>query len=308
MQRTDFLPGIFLPEERFAAYGPDDLPLIELFYFDAGGGHRSAATALKAAIEQAVREERFPPCRAEMVNLQDMLENVDRIHRATQKIRSIKMQLFKNHPAEEAKKFRAEDVYNTALKHGWTFLADSLLRGLYWGIAHYGEEMAPVLEGHFRSTRPGMVVSVIPNFNHIADPALQAVLPGTPYVTIPTDLSDLLPKKAGKKQPFWLAMNRDQYVINGTPELHAQAMATGFYEPDHVIQVDGMILKPGFYRDDFADREETLRKLGLDPGKKTTLITFGGHGSAASIGIAKRLERSGLPLQNIVICGRNEKL
>ena len=45
---------------------------LEFFYFDAGGGHRSAAAALKGVVA-----ERFPDWRVEMVNLQELLAPID---------------------------------------------------------------------------------------------------------------------------------------------------------------------------------------------------------------------------------------
>jgi 1,2-diacylglycerol 3-beta-galactosyltransferase len=38
------------------------------------------------------------------------------------------------------------------------------------------------------------------------------------------------------------------------------------------------------------------------------VVLFGGHGSQAMLEIAERLDDSGLPLQLMLICGRNEKL
>jgi UDP-N-acetylglucosamine:LPS N-acetylglucosamine transferase len=69
-----------------------------------------------------------------------------------------------------------------------------------------------------------------------------------------------------------------------------------------------MILKPDFYRDDGKDRRSERERLGLDPDLPTALVMFGGNGSKASIKIVKRLERSDLRLQSIVMCGDNRKL
>ena len=40
---------------------------VDFVFFDAGGGHRSAATALKAVVEQQQR-----PWQVEMINLQEL--------------------------------------------------------------------------------------------------------------------------------------------------------------------------------------------------------------------------------------------
>ena len=51
---------------------------IDFFYFDAGGGHRSAANALREVIEREGR-----PWEIRLVNLQEMLEPLDLFHKVT---------------------------------------------------------------------------------------------------------------------------------------------------------------------------------------------------------------------------------
>jgi 1,2-diacylglycerol 3-beta-galactosyltransferase len=48
-----------------------------------------------------------------------------------------------------------------------------------------------------------------------------------------------------------------------------------------------------------------MRRLGLDPARPTGLVLFGGHGSKAMLGIARRL---GDTTQLILVCGHNKKL
>ena len=45
---------------------------VDLLYFDAGGGHRSAANALKESVERQNK-----PWRVELVNLQEQLDELD---------------------------------------------------------------------------------------------------------------------------------------------------------------------------------------------------------------------------------------
>jgi hypothetical protein len=51
---------------------------IDFIYFDAGGGHRSAANALKSVIEQQGR-----PWDIRMVNLQEVLDPLDVFRKVT---------------------------------------------------------------------------------------------------------------------------------------------------------------------------------------------------------------------------------
>ena len=80
------------------------------------------------------------------------------------------------------------------------------------------------------------------------------------------------------------------------------------YAPDKIFGTSGMILRPEFYRTFPANREEEREKLGLRRDLPTGIVLFGGQGSSVMTEIAKRLDASGLDLQLILICGRNEKL
>ena len=51
---------------------------VDFVFFDAGGGHRSAATALKAVVEQQQR-----PWDVELINLQELLKPLDIFRKIT---------------------------------------------------------------------------------------------------------------------------------------------------------------------------------------------------------------------------------
>ena len=51
---------------------------IDFLYFDAGGGHRAAATALKAVLEQLGR-----PWEVRLVNIQEVLDSLDVFRKVT---------------------------------------------------------------------------------------------------------------------------------------------------------------------------------------------------------------------------------
>src|ERR1700739_2110718 len=50
---------------------------LDFIYFDAGGGHRAAATALQQVIERRVSTENARPLEVRMVNLQELLDSLD---------------------------------------------------------------------------------------------------------------------------------------------------------------------------------------------------------------------------------------
>lgn len=247
---------------------------LDFIYFDAGGGHRSAAMALQQVIAQQGR-----PWEIRMVNLQEQLDNLDIFRRITG--------------------IRLQDYYNLLLKKGWTIGSAELLKGLHVVIRLFQPALVRMLSDFWRAGQPDMVVSLIPNFDRSLKLSLEAALPGTPLVTILTDIADYPPH-------FWIE-RQQQYLICGSDRAVAQARELG-HADRFVFRTSGMILNPRFYAPIEADRSAERQRLGLDPQWPTGLVLFGGEGSAAMLEIARRLERAAQPLQLILICGRNQKL
>lgn len=247
---------------------------LEFFYFDAGGGHRTAATALKQVIVA-----RYPNWHIEMINLQQLLEPADLVFRFT--------------------KVKSEDMYNEIVRRGWTWGSAAMLRGLQAGIRLHAPKIESLLCQHWQSSEPDLVVSLIPNFNRVMFRALKSVHCGVPYVTVMTDIADYPPH-------FWQE-KQDAYLICGSDKATEQARSIGFRR-DQLFQVSGMILKPSFYRVAEIDRRAEREKLGLTPDLPTALIMFGGNGSRVAVKIVEHLEASKFMVQSIVMCGRNAKL
>jgi UDP-N-acetylglucosamine:LPS N-acetylglucosamine transferase len=247
---------------------------IEFMFFDAGGGHRAAATAL----EMAIREE-GRPWEVGLTNLQELLDEIDILKKYA--------------------KIRIQDFYNQMLRTGWTLGSPQLMRVLQFAIWSYHRTTVKLLEKHWKETQPDMVVSFVPHFNRALGESFRKVFPGRPFVTILTDLADY-------PRHFWIERQL-QYLICGTDRAVAQARSMGHSE-DRIFRASGMILHPRFYEPPVKDRIAEREQLGLKPDLPTGLVLFGGHGSQAMLEIAERLDASGLALQLIFICGRNEKL
>jgi UDP-N-acetylglucosamine:LPS N-acetylglucosamine transferase len=252
---------------------------IDFIYFDAGGGHRAAATALKAVIEQQRR-----PWDIRMVNLQELLDPLDLFRKVTG--------------------VRLQDIYNKMLAKGWTLGAGPALRLVHTIIRLYHEPGVALLKGHWGESRPDMVVSLVPNFNRVLHQSLKATNPRAPFVTILTDFADHPPR-------FWIERRTDssfeQFLVCGTQRAVEQAKALGHGE-DSVFRVSGMVLRPKFYEAITIDRRAERRRLGLEPDRPTGLVLFGGHGSKTMIDIARRLSEKSSGTQLILLCGRNHKL
>lgn len=243
---------------------------IQFVYFDAGGGHRAAATALKTVIEQQGR-----PWEVTLVNLQELLRPMDVFRKIT--------------------KLDLQDLYNLMLARGWTLGSAQWLRLVHTIIRLYHGAMVPLLERHWIETKPDLVVSLVPNFNRALFESLQKASPRTPYVTILTDFADFPPH-------FWME-KQAQFMICGTDRAVEQARGMG-YENGRLFQASGMILRPNFYAPVNMDRAAERKKLGFDPARPVGLVLFGGHGSKAMREIARSLRDT----QLILICGKNAKL
>ena len=248
---------------------------IHLLFHDAGGGHRNAAVALQTVIAQQHR-----PWNVELVQFQQLTDKLDILRKLTG--------------------IRIEEQYNALLRHGWTLGAKQLLRVLQATIWVFHKPLVKLLADHFRQNPADLLVSVIPHFNREIGEAWTRVYPERPFVTIITDFADYPPH-------FWIEPMKQQHVICGTERAVQQARAMA-KDDAHVFATSGMILRPDFYVADNTDPVARRRELGLQPDRLTGMLLFGGFGSGVMYQIAEQLEKARLPVQLIVICGRNEKL
>ena len=244
------------------------LKQLDFVYFEAGGGHKAAANALKSVIEQQQRDWDI-----RLVNLQEILDALDIFLKYT----GIRMQ----------------DVYNVLLKKGWTLGTPQLTVAMHGLIRLYHRGEVRLLKKFWAQGRRDLVVSLVPNFNR----ALRESLPDTPLVTLLTDLADYPPH-------FWIEKDQRQYFICGTNRAVEQARGLG-HAPETIFRTSGMILRPKFYEPIDANRAAERGRLGLDPNLPTGLVLFGGEGSSVMLDIARRVT---VPAQFIFICGKNQKL
>ncbi len=247
---------------------------LELVFFDAGGGHRSAANALSEVARLEGRD-----WNVQLMNLQELLDEMDVFRKLTG--------------------IRLQDIYNLMLQKGWTLGSPQLLPLMHGVIKLLHGQQVAMLEKYWRGKNLDLLVSVIPNFNRALFQGLAKALPGVPMVTILTDMADYPPSFWIEKQP--------QYLICGTEKARQQALAMG-HSPDRVFLTSGMILNPKYYQPVEVDRSRDLAALGLDPKRPTALMMFGGEGSAKMLDIARLLNSSKLDLQVIAVCGKNDKL
>lgn len=247
---------------------------LTIVYFDAGGGHRNAAEALKSTLTT-----QSEPWDVRLLNLQEELDCLDVVRRTTG--------------------IRLQDGYNLILRKGWTRPTPQLLVLLRALIRLHHARAVAVLERYWRAHPSDVVLSVIPLFNRALAQSIGQVSPQTAFATLLTDFADFPPH-------FWME-TESEFLICGTDRAEQQALNMG-HPRERVFRTSGMILKPKFYEKRHVDVIAERRRLGLDPTLPTGIVLFGGHGSPVILDIAKALQDSEDQLQLIVICGHNRKL
>ena len=98
---------------------------LTIVFHDAGGGHRNAALALKTVLE-----EQDDPWNVRLLNIQELLDPIDLVHKAT------------GH--------RLQDGYNLLLRKGWTRLTPQLLVLLQCTIRLHQPRIVRILRNFWR--------------------------------------------------------------------------------------------------------------------------------------------------------------
>jgi 1,2-diacylglycerol 3-beta-galactosyltransferase len=251
-------------------------PEILTFTIDAGGGHRAAARALAAAVE-----ETGAPFRLRVESFQQTLLPLDVLKRATG--------------------LSLEDAYNLILRQRWSALMVPLLRVMHAAIRIRRPAIVRTLAAWLREQpRPAAVLSVMPNFNGVMRDAIREAVPGVPLVVVLTDFADFPPR-------FWIEPGIDRVVV-GTDAAREQAIEIGV-PPERVTRVSGMVMHPRFYRSGGPSVRGGVRgELGLGEADFAVTLLFGGKGSPEMAPLAQRLLEAGPSLRVIAICGENPAL
>jgi hypothetical protein len=248
---------------------------IHVLFHDAGGGHRNAAVALKAVCEWQSR-----PWEVNLVQFQELTDHLDVLRRLTG--------------------IRIEDQYNILLRNGWTWGSVYLLRILQLTIRIFHKPLARLLANYWREHPADLLVSVIPHFNREIAESWKSVYPDRPFVTIITDLADFPPH-------FWIEPIPEQIVVTGSERAEQQARDFAKTEKK-LFCASGMILRPEFYAEQKESPLAIRSALGLIANLPTAIVLFGGYGSNLIYDIVQQIDEARLPLQMILVCGKNEKL
>src|SRR5215831_315229 len=250
-----------------------DAPKILIISSDTGGGHRSAAAAIVAGIENFLKGESYAV----------------RVVRAVEESHHLAAKLVA--------------IYNWLLRH-----KQHWMKYYYWLINRFRPETREFFHsrciGYVRNVIsrwcPHIVVSVHPLTQHIFARVLKELgwADRVPLVTVVTD----------PYYGFWKGWACDDvrlYLV-ATEDARRQLIDYGI-APER-IKVSGMPVHPkfSFPGDDAARVARTA--LGLDPEKFTVFVNAGWEGGGNIPQIFSELVRGELDVQAIFLAGRNESL
>lgn len=248
-------------------------PKILIISSDTGGGHRSAAAAIVAGVQNFLKGQSY----------------AIRVVRAVEESHHISAKLV--------------NLYNWVLrnKQHW-------MKYLYWAVNRFRPETREFFHARcigyvralFERWCPHVVVSVHPLTQHIFARVLKelGLLDRIPLVTVVTDPT----------YGFWKgwACNDVHLYLCATEEARQQLIDYGIAPAR--IKVSGMPVHPKF---DFPDEQAARaarRELGLDPEKFTVFVNAGWEGGGNIPRIFRELVRGELDMQAIFLAGRNEEL
>jgi hypothetical protein len=246
---------------------------VDIVFFDAGSGHRTAALSLQHAIH-ALR----PQWRTRTVNLLDVISGNWRYYWRN-RVGIALTNLF----IRRDLKFDLPWIIGTGLEDVRAFGPVDIGR-----VARF-----------WKGRPPDAVVSVTPIHSETLHRAALTMNSHAACVTIPVDFEECTPG-------YWFAPETDQHYLLGSDRLAEQATAAGV-PAERLRRLSGMVIDPGFYQQPAPpDKPAGLMRLGLNPALPTCLVSFGGQGSAQAREVA--LAVAELQMNSIFLCGKNRAL
>jgi 1,2-diacylglycerol 3-beta-galactosyltransferase len=243
-----------------------------LLISDTGGGHRSAANAIAAALDEIESPHSFDH------RIEDVAAHC--AFPLTQLGLGYRMALR-----------YAPPVY------GALYYATNGRRR-YRALVRFCEPLyRERIRDLFIGYQPDVIVSVHPLLNHAALRARDdAQMQHVPIVTVITDL--------GKVHESWLVPNADAIVVPAR-EVYQRALSRGVSHAR--LHLLGHPIHPKF--DDVTGSKAELRaQLNLPAGASVVMLMAGGEGGGKLLSTTLALARARLPVELIVVCGRNEHL
>lgn len=243
---------------------------ISLLMSDTGGGHRASAEA----IQEALLEQANEPLHIELVDI----------------FRQYTPFPYKNFPeiypllVAYGKRIFWEPTYR--LSDGFQrarIIATLTLPTLWRGMRHFAREVQSDL---FVCLHPLILRPVLHGLQHNRPP----------FVTVVTDLVST--------HAFWYHREADLTIV---PTVAAFEQGLRYRMPAHRMKVIGLPVAQKFSKPQ-QPQAQLRSELGWHLDLPTVLVIGGGDGMGPLREIAQHLANLAIPLQLVVVCGRNETL
>jgi 1,2-diacylglycerol 3-beta-galactosyltransferase len=244
---------------------------------DTGGGHRSAASAITAALDEI---DTGP--RGQSTTFEHRIEDV---------AAHCTFPLSQLGPAYSAALRFAPPLYG-ALYHATNG------RRRFRSVIRFCEPLyRERLRDLFLSYEPDVIVSVHPLLNHAAIRARSdAGMQDVPLITVITDL--------GRVHEGWVIPEADAIVVPAS-EVHQRATERGI--PAEKLHLLGHPIHPRF-EEVTASKLELRAQLGLPAETTIALLMAGGEGGGKLLPTTLALAKAKFPFHLVVVTGRNAAL
>jgi processive 1,2-diacylglycerol beta-glucosyltransferase len=245
---------------------------LDVVYFDAGSGHRSAAFGLASALRQMC-----PDWEVRTVNVVDAFAPNRRFQGIVK---------------------TGIDYFNWCMKRELLFDLRGLINLSLLFHDMVRRDAIQQMATFWADNTPDAVVSVTPMYNPVLYRSVRVARPDTICITIPVDFEEVRPR-------YWFTPKVEQHYLLATDQLIEQARRARIPEAN-LTRIVGMVIDPKFYSTPPANIPAELERLGLDPAVPTGVASFGGQGSNVLPRIARALDQPGLKPNIIFLCGRDE--
>ncbi|MEK7874188.1 MAG: glycosyltransferase [Chloroflexota bacterium] len=237
---------------------------------DTGGGHRSAAQALKGAFQSLYGS-----------SVEIYIVDFFALQRPT--------------PVD-----RLTRLYGPLIRHS-PWLWGALYKAtdspqVYRGLVRTLEPLQiPKVRRLLEALAPDAVVSVHPLCTRVVAHAIQRLRRPIPLIAMPTDLVSVHASHIDPAVDLFIAPTQGSMknlIARGVPS-------------DKIISLGLPVDERFGPRLAGRSPSELRNDLGLDPQRFTALLMGGGEGAGPLSRIVQAVDESGLPIQMLVVCGRN---
>jgi UDP-N-acetylglucosamine:LPS N-acetylglucosamine transferase len=248
---------------------------IAIFYLSTGGGHRSAANAIAAAISELVASGKVTS--NPKVLVADIFKKT---HPVLHALVNIYNWFLLNHPT----KMKYYSWFIDTMEPNRVSLSYTLAR----------PDLFKLLAGF----DPQVIVSVHPMINRSMARLIKEKYPGSKLIVVLTDPN-------GDLWKGWAS--QDAELIIAPNDLAAKALVDLGIDARKVLTF-GMPINPAFLKSASISRADYLAKLGLDPDKLTIVMNPDGASRNRLKKVYQMLSKVSKPVQCILLAGHNKKL